>query len=287
MKKRYFILLLGILAAVVLSCKHKTELAVFDVHLHGDQNPKKQLEELEKNGVTFIAISTSWASQQQYQSSDKLKILHGLMFPCPNGKVPYSLQVCFADGKEWPDLNWVEKQIKEKRIDFLGEILSQYHGISASDSTLFPYYSLAEKYDIPVGIHTGSAGPNHGCPNFKEELGNPILFKKLMASFPKLKLWLMHAGGPFTKETIHMLHTYPGIYIDISVLNNPAIIPSNQFSEVMKILIDNGMEDRILFGSDNAKISETIASINKLSFLTKAQKDKIFIDNSKKLFKIK
>lgn len=287
MKKRCFILLLSVLTVITLSCKHKTELAVFDVHLHGDKNPKKQLEALEKNGVTFIAISTSWSLQQQYQSSDKLKILQGLMFPCPNGKVPYSSQLCFEDGKEWPDLNWVEKQIKEKRIDFLGEVLGQYYGISASDSTLFPYYALAVKYDIPVGIHTGSAGPNHGCPNFKEELGNPILIKKLMASFPKLKLWLMHAGGPFIRETIQMLKRYPGLYIDISVLNNPAIIPANEFSEIMKMLVDNGMEDRILFGSDNAKISETMASINKLPFLTKAQKDKIFIDNSKKLFKIK
>ncbi|MCR6718733.1 MAG: hypothetical protein NVV59_00215 [Chitinophagaceae bacterium] len=75
------------------------------------------------------------------------------MFPCPEGKVPYSLQPCYESGQEWPPINWVEEQIKSKSIDFLGEILNQYYGISSSDSLLFPYYALAEKYQIPVGIH--------------------------------------------------------------------------------------------------------------------------------------
>jgi len=41
------------------------------------------------------------------------------MFPCPEGKVPYSLQPCYENGQEWPSTIWVEQQIKEGRIDFL------------------------------------------------------------------------------------------------------------------------------------------------------------------------
>jgi hypothetical protein len=70
------------------------------------------------------------------------------MFPCPSGKVPYSLQACFSDGKDWPDIKWVEGQIKGNNIDFMGEVLSQYYGISSSDTLLYPYFALAQKYRL-------------------------------------------------------------------------------------------------------------------------------------------
>ncbi len=269
-----------------ISCNEKSRgLKIFDVHLHGDQAPEKQLSNLAANGVYTIAVSTSWAQQQTYQSNNELKILHGLFVPCPNGKVPYSLQQCFEDGKEWPDVNWVEQQIKEKKIDFIGEVLAQYHGISSSDSLMYPYYALAEKYNLPVGIHTGSAGPDHDCPNFKEEMGNPLLLKQALAKFPKLKVWLMHAGGPFMKECIDMMKTYPGLYADISVLNNPNIIPAKDFSLIMKEFIDAGLEDRLMFGSDNADIKTCIAAVEKLEFLSAKQKEKIFQLNAETFFK--
>src|SRR5690606_24365186 len=114
----------------------------------------------------------------------QLTVLTGLMVPCPEGKVPYSLQFCFENGQEFPDINWVEQMINEGNIQFIGEVLSQYYGISPSDGKLFPYYALAEKYGLPVGIHTGLAGPDHGSPNFRVSLGKPILLEKLLQKFP-------------------------------------------------------------------------------------------------------
>ena len=278
-----YCLWLALMTAAFTSKSNK--LRVYDVHLHGDPSPEKQLSNLTANGVYTIAVSTSWAQQQTYQSSKELKILHGLFVPCPNGKVPYSLQQCFEDGKEWPDVNWVEQQIKDKKIDFIGEVLAQYHGISSSDSLMYPYYALAEKYNLPVGIHTGSAGPNHGSPNFKEELGNPLLLKETLVKFPKLRVWLMHGGGPYVKDCIVMMKAHPELYTDISVLNNPNIIPAKDFVVVMKEFIDAGLEDRLMFGSDNADIKIAIASVQQLDFLTVKQKEKIFYLNAEMFFK--
>ncbi|MEJ8818138.1 amidohydrolase family protein [Lacibacter sp. H407] len=278
------LLLIGFV--LFITCNEKRGgLKVFDVHLHGDPEPEKQLSNLAINGVYTIVISTSWTQQQAYQSSKDLKISHGLFVPCPNGKVPYSLQQCFDDGKEWPDVNWVEQQIKDEKIDFIGEVLTQYHGISSSDSLMYPYYALAEKYNLPVGIHTGSAGPDHGCPNFKEEMGNPLLLKETLIKFPKLKVWLMHGGAPFVKECIEMMKTYPGLYTDISVLNNPYIIPAKDFASIMRAFIDAGFEDRLLFGSDNADIKTCIAAVEELKFLSAKQKEKIFHLNAEAFFK--
>lgn len=260
---------------------------IFDVHLHGAKEPKTQLADLTKTGVYKIAISTSWDQQQQYTSTRDLKTLRGLMIPCPNGKVPYSLQSCFNDGKEWPPLDWVEEQIKAGNINFIGEVLSQYHGISPSDTMLLPYYRLAKKYDIPVGIHTGSAGPDHGCPNFQEELGNPQLMERLLTKIPGLRVWIMHAGTPYHREAIDIMKKFPQVYADLSAINNPNILPAEHFAGVVKLFIENGLDDRIMFGSDNGDINATIKSISQLTFLTKEQKQKIFYLNAERFFGVK
>jgi hypothetical protein len=254
------------------------------VHIHGSRDVQAQLKDLSDAGVYKTAISSSWNLQQQYESQDNLKIIRGLMFPCPNGKVPYSLQPCFEDGSEYPSLKWVEEQIKAGKINFLGEVLSQYYGISSSDAALMPYYNLARKYNIPVGIHTGSAGPDHGCPNFKEEMGNPALMEKLLTELPGIRLWIMHAGAPYHREAIAIMKKFPDVYADISAINNPRILPPALFADIIKMFIDNGLEDRLMFGSDNADIHEMINSITKLSFLTEEQKEKIFYLNAERFF---
>lgn len=259
---------------------------VFDVHIHGSGDLTGQLFKLEQAGVYKAAISTSWNLQNNYRGKSKINLLYGLMFPCSNGKVPYSLQSCYEDGQDWPPTEWVEQKIKEGKIDFFGEILSEYYGISSSDSLLFPYYSLAEKYALPVGIHTGGAGPDHGSANFKIEMGNPLLLEKTLARFPELKVWIMHGGDQYYKETVTVMNGNKQVYADISVISNPDIVPSAQFKIIMKTFIEAGLEDRIMFGSDNGDIEKVIASIEDLDILSKKQKDKIFFKNAERFFTI-
>ena len=95
----------------------------------------------------------------------------------------------------------------------------------------------------------------------------------------------MHGGGPYIGECIEIMKSHPNVYADISVLNNPRIIPAGEFSPVMKKFIDAGLEDRIMFGSDNGQIDVLINSVDQLSFLTAAQKEKIFHLNAEKFFK--
>lgn len=257
---------------------------IFDTHIHGETDPDVQIQQLENSGVYKAAISTSWDLQNKYRDKHKIKLLYGLMLPCPNGKVPYSKQFCFSNGKELPDIKWVEQQIKAGKIDFIGEVLSQYYGISPSDELLHPYYALAEKYKLPIGIHAGLAGPNHGCPNFRVSLGSPILMEDLILKFPKLKIWIMHAGSPFLEETIGIMSVYQNVYADISAISNPNIVPHEDFYATMKRLIDAGLENRLMFGSDNGDIKQAIGSVNKLDFLSSAQKEKIFYKNAEQFF---
>ena len=257
---------------------------VFDVHIHGSNAASLQIQALQKVGVYKAAISTSWDQQNSYRSIAEANLLYGLMFPCPNGKVPYSLQLCYGDNGDWPSVHWVEGQVKAGKIDFLGEVLSQYYGISSSDSLLYPYYSLAQRYGLPVGIHTGGAGPGHGSLNFKLELGNPLLLQKMLTDFPNLKVWIMHGGDQYYKETVAIMKANKQVYADISVISNPAIVSPKRFAVIMKTFIDAGLEDRLMFGSDNGDIEKVIAAVEGLPLLTNQQKEKIYYQNAERFF---
>ena len=280
MKALILIFILGCFLSPGTNDKRK----IFDVHLHGSKDITKQMQVLKNAGVYKAAISTSWDLQNRYPDEPGMNLLFGLMIPCPAGKVPYSLQPCFDNGKDLPSLHWVEDEIKKGKIDFLGEILTQYYGVSSSDSLLFPYYALAEKYKLPVGIHTGGAGPDHGSPNFKMELGNPLLLENMLNEFPQLKVWIMHGGDQYYREAIHIMKKFDRVYTDISVLSNPVIVPAERFSLIMKAFMEAGLEDRLMFGTDNGDIEKVIAAVEALEFLTELQKKKVFYKNAERFF---
>ena len=280
MKALILIFILGCFLSPGTNDKRK----IFDVHLHGSKDITKQMQVLKNAGVYKAAISTSWDLQNSYPDEPGMNLLFGLMIPCPDGKVPYSLQPCFDNGKDLPSLHWVEDEIKKGKIDFLGEILTQYYGVSSSDSLLFPYYALAEKYKLPVGIHTGGAGPDHGSPNFKMELGNPLLLENMLNEFPQLKVWIMHGGDQYYREAIHIMKKFDRVYTDISVLSNPVIVPAERFSLIMKAFMEAGLEDRLMFGTDNGDIEKVIAAVEALEFLTELQKEMVFYKNAERFF---
>lgn len=265
---------------------NQTELSaqIFDVHVHGIADASSQIRSFQKAGVYKAAISSSWDLQNTYRTISNPKFLFGLMFPCPNGKVPYSLQPCYGNGEEWPSVSWVEEQIKAGKIDYLGEVLGQYYGITPSDSLMIPYYRLAQQYHLPVGIHTGGAGPNHGSPNFKWELGNPALLKPLLTQFPDLKVWIMHSGDQYYQETIAIMKAYPLVYADISVISDTDIVPAESFSEIMRAFIQAGLENRLMFGTDNGDIEKIVQAVEKLDFLSTEQKRKLYFRNAEDFF---
>ena len=273
-----------LILAVGCQTKPGNSSQIFDVHIHGTPDPESHFTTLRDAGVYKAAISTSWDLQETYRDQKSPELLFGLMFPCPLGNVPYSAQPCFEDGNEWPEVTWVEEQIRAGKIDFFGELLNQYYGITPADSAMFPYYRLAEKYNLPVGIHTGGAGPDHGSPNFQWELGDPDLLEPVLQAFPSLRLWIMHSGDQYYEQTIRIMRQFPQVYSDISVVANPDIVDKERFYSTMKAFYDAGLGDRLMFATDNGDIQKMIAAVEDLDFLSAAQKEKLYYQNAERFF---
>ena len=170
----------------------------------------------------------------------------------------------------------------------MGELLYVYYGIPPTDERLAPYWALAEELDIPVAVHVGR-GPSRRvqgcCPRFDDDLGNPLLLDPVLRRHPALRLWLMHAAGwDYVDETIELMKAHPDVYAELSIVNS--VMPEQMHTEALRALLDAGLGDRIMFGSDNVPIAPILARIEAVPFLSREQKRAIYHDNAARFLRL-
>lgn len=181
---------------------------------------------------------------------------------------------------------------REGRFAVFAEISAQYNGLSPADSSLEPYFALAEELDIPVGVHMGEGPPGaayRGSPKYRAGLTSPFLLEEVLIRHPRLRVYVMHAGSPLIEEMIAMLHAHPRLYVDIA--GNNWQIPRRQFHDQLRRLVEAGFGKRILFGTDAmvwpGTIPVAIDSIESATFLSSDQKRDIFHDNAVRFLRLK
>lgn len=186
------------------------------------------------------------------------------------------------------NLEALKTAVEEKRIRALGEIAPIYAGISPKDSGWHPVYALAEEHGLPVGIHMGSGPPGvvrGAWPTFRYEYGNPFELQDVLVKYPKLKVYMMHAGlAPFSRETLAMMHMYPELHVDIAVANWVMPFMQRALKDFLVEALARGYGDRILYGSDQmvwpSAIAMSIDHIKGADYLTEAQKRDILFENA-------
>ena len=194
----------------------------------------------------------------------------------------------FFDFPEYPiysDLGMIRTELEKGNLKVLGEITSQYFGYPADAPELDPLYKLASEFDVPVHIHLGGLG---GSPDFPIELGNPLRLAKVLNKYPNLRIYIENASWPFLEEVTSLMYTYPNVYADLSTIT--WIIPRKTFHTYLKGLIENGLEKRLMFGSDAMQWPEAIElaieSVEAADFLTEGQKRDIFYNNAARFFRL-
>jgi len=177
-------------------------------------------------------------------------------------------------------------------LQVLGELTSQYAGLSLSDPKYGPYLALAEELDLPVSLHTGTmpSGTTFDpcCTSARARFGNPELVEEALNRHPKLRLNLMHAGWPYLEDTMAILQLYPNVCADTGAL--AWLLPRKQFHHYLQMLVEAGFGDRIMFGSDHMfwpdGIGLAVEGIRSAAFLTEDQKRDIFYNNAVRFFKL-
>lgn len=185
------------------------------------------------------------------------------------------------------DIDGLRKEIKNGNVKVLGEVLTQYSGLSPDDPTLEPFFDLAAEYDIPIQIHTcGSGDPS--SKTFSIKAGNPLNLENVLKRHPNLRIYLENAGWPFVAELAAIMYRYPNVYADLSTYT--WIAPKTTFYKHLKELIDMGLGQRLMYGSDQMiwpeAIDLSIEAINTADFLTPEQKRDIFYNNAARFLRL-
>ena len=197
-----------------------------------------------------------------------------------------------SDDTPLPPLDVMRKAFADGSIKVLGELTSQYAGLPLGDPKYEPYLALAEEFDIPVALHTGSmpGGTTFDpcCRTARARLGNPEYVEEALNRHPKLRLNLMHGGWPYLEQTIAILMLYPNVNLDTGAL--AWLLPRPAFHGILRQLVEAGHSKRIMFGSDHMfwpdAIGLSIDAVEAASFLTEDQKQDIFFNNAAKFYRL-
>ncbi|HEX6171605.1 MAG TPA: amidohydrolase family protein [Chitinophagaceae bacterium] len=251
----------------------------------GSSNAQEHLaatfDAFKKWNITKAVVSGNPQSVESWASKDSSqRIINGILI--------------FAPDDYGMDSVKFEQMVKEKKIEVFGEIGAYYRGTTLSDSVWQPYLRICEKYDIPVAVHTGGGDPGgtySWSPKARLKIGDPYLVEDVLVRYPKLRIYLMHAGGEeWHEHTLRLMAYYPQLYTDIAVMLWVEPNTQRTIKDFLRNAKEAGYLDRVMFGSDQMiwpnAIEMSIDYLNSLDFLTKKEKENIFYNNAARFLKL-
>lgn len=235
-----------------------------------------------KNNIVKAMVSGNPESVEKWAKMDKDSIvIKGILMFSPDDYAMDSVQF--------------EQMIMDGEIEVFGEVAPYYQGTTLSDPIWQPYLRICEKYNIPVAVHTGGGAPggtHSWSPKARLALGDPYLIEDVLANYPKLRIYLMHAGGEdWPEHAIRLMDYYRNLYVDLGVL----LWINKNTQRYTKTLLQNikeaGFMDRVMFGTDQMlwpySIEKSINFIKSLNFLTEEDKEDIFYNNAVRFLRLK
>ena len=133
------------------------------------------------------------------------------------------------------------------------KIYPGYYHFDVYDPVYDPVYGLAEKYDLPVAVHTGETYSERGLL----EYAHPLRVDRLAVRRPRLKIVVCHMGAPWVFDACEVAGKNANVFIDVSGL----LVGSAEYIERLSanrlvvdrysqplVLMDN--YKKVLFGTD-------------------------------------
>ncbi|WZZ81572.1 protein fluG-like [Brassica napus] len=146
---------------------------------------------------------------------------------------------------------------KEAAENGLVEVLQAGKPVRIGNKSLIDYIltltlEVAERHDLPLQIHTG-----FGDRDLDLRLANPLHLRTLLEDkrFAKLRIVLLHASYPFSKEASYLSSVYPQVYLDFG-LAVPKLSVHGMVSSV-KELLDLAPTKKVMFSTDGYASPET------------------------------
>ena len=197
----------------------------------------------------------------------------------------------FQVAPDAPSPESLEQLHLDGRLEVLAEITNQYLGILPDDPRMEPYWDLAEKLDIPVGIHIGNGPPGViylGADGYRARLHSALTLEEVLVRHPDLRVYIMHAGYPLIDDLLAVMYAHPQVYVGVGVIIYTQ--PRSAFYGFLKRILEAGYGKRVMFGSDQMVWPETIERsiriIEEARFLSDQQKRDILYNNAARFLRL-
>ena len=225
----------------------------------------------------FGVLSGTQELVAQWMAAAPGRFFPGLGFQIePDMPSPASLERLHLDGK----------------LEVLAEVTNQYLGIAPDDDRMRPYCELAEKLDIPVGIHIGNGPPGViylGATGYRARLHSALSLEEVLVRHPRLRVYIMHAGYPMIDDLLAVMYAHPQVYVGVGVIVYSQ--PRPAFYRFLQRIIEAGYGKRVMFGPDHMVWPETIERsiqvIEEAPFLSDRQKRDILYNNAARFLRLK
>ena len=174
------------------------------------------------------------------------------------------------------------------RLQVIGEIGTQYAGFAPNEPENEPFFALAEDLGVPLLLHMEGVAGGSGTSPFRIGDGHPELLQEVLVKHPDLRIWMENAAYPFLDEAIALMYRYPQVYADVSTIT--WIIPRAEFYRYLKALMDAGLGNRLMWGSDQMNwpgaIEQGLDAIREAPFLSESQKRDILYNNAARFLRL-
>jgi hypothetical protein len=269
---------------------------VIDMHVHSTTTTPQGMALLESLNVRFVYLSGLFEDLGRWEAVNSTRYLPSLVFPCAGGQAPVTGRPCYDSQTDLPDIAWLRSELQAGRIRGFGEMSPQYLGMSPADPRLYPYWALAEEFDIPVGVHMGFGPPGAAyesspmpfkAPSFRMAANDPMLLEDVLLRHKSLRVFVMHAGWPRLEAMMALLYAHPHVYVDIAGLQSEPLIPRAEYDRYLRGLVQAGFAKRVMFGSDFPnQVQPGIEAVLAAEYLTAEQKSDILCGNAARFLRL-
>jgi len=272
---------------------------IIDMHMHGytdsdywdggkarngldaaqsaDDLLKKTIEQMDKHKIKWAVLSGTLETLEKYTNADSRFI------------------PAYQDSQDTLiNIVHFEELVKSGTIKVFGEVMAVYHGRTLTHPIYQPYLEICEKYGVPVAYHTGGTFPSANAriwKKFRLSYGDPLLIEDVLVKYPKLKIYLMHAGSNFYQNALRMMDQYPQLYVDLGVILWLHPMEKDYAVKFLKSAKEYKVLNKVMFGSDQMiwpdAIESSIEFLNSMEFLTDTEKEMILYSNAKEFLDIK
>ena len=266
-------------------------MSIIDCHVHlncypeiGHNRPlervKKLLEAMNKNGINYSLILSSYKSDEHRPSAAEIIEI--------TKKYENNLGVVAGfsinnHGEE--DLNNYKKWLKDGVIKGI-KLYCGYEHYYPYDKGYQRVYDMCVEYDAPVMIHTGDTFSNTA----KIRFSHPLTVDDIAVDNPELKIVMCHLGNPWIVDCQEVIYKNRNVYADISGLfigDFTQSVKSYYVNKIKELLSYVGDPHRILYGTDwpISDIESYIEFVQSLN-LDQRESDLLMFGNAKKIFRL-